>query len=67
MYDKSQLELDINKRNEYYYEMEKIIIEESPIVVLYYDEVVRFVRKSVIGLGKNPMNLLVLKYVKKDI
>jgi len=67
LYDKSQFELDINKRNEYYYEMEKIIIEESPIVVLYYDEVVRFVRKSVIGLGKNPMNLLVLKYVKKDI
>ena len=45
--------------------MDSLIINEAPIVPLYYDEVVRFSRKNVIGLGINPINLLNLKRVKK--
>jgi len=32
---------------------------------LFYDEVLRFTRKNVSGLGINPTNLLELKSVKK--
>ena len=45
--------------------MDRIIIEEAPVVPLYYDEVVRFISPRVQGLGVNPMNLLTLKYVRK--
>ena len=52
--------------NEYipmYQRMEAIIIEEAPVIPLYYDEAVRFVSKRVKGLPQNAMNLLDLKKV----
>ena len=46
--------------------MESLMMEDAPVVILYYDQVLRFVRKNVTGLGSNPMNLLTLKYVRKQ-
>jgi peptide/nickel transport system substrate-binding protein len=46
-------------------QMDRILIDEAPVVVLYYDEVLRFSRKNISGLGSNPLNLLNLKQVKK--
>lgn len=48
-----------------YMQMDKLLIEEAPVVVLYYDEVLRFSQKNISGLGSNPLNLLNLKQVKK--
>ena len=47
-----------------YQEMDRIVIEEAPVVPLYYDEVLRFVQNNVEGLGVNAFNLLTLKAVK---
>ena len=66
LYEKSILETDYEKRIALYKKMNAIIIEESPIVVLYYDQVLRFVQKNISGVESNPLNLLVLKNVKKD-
>lgn len=44
-----------------YREMEQIMLDESPIVPLFYDELIRFTGKRVEYLSSNPMNLLVLK------
>ena len=44
-----------------YHEMEQIMLEESPIVPLFYDELIRFTSKRTKYLQSNPMNLLVLK------
>ena len=44
--------------------MDNIIIEEAPVVILYYDEVVRLTQPNVENLGINPINLLSLKKVK---
>ena len=52
------------KRFAMYQAMDRIIIEEAPIIPLYYDEVLRFVRKGVTGLEPNAMNLLDLRRVK---
>lgn len=52
-------------RHELYAQMDSLIIEEAPVVPLYYDEVVRFRSKQVEGLGINPFNLLDLSEVKK--
>ena len=48
-----------------YMQMDRLLIEEAPVVVLYYDEVLRFSRKNIAGLASNPLNLLNLKQVKK--
>jgi peptide/nickel transport system substrate-binding protein len=45
--------------------MDRILIEEAPIVPLYYNEVVRFVHNNIEGLETNSMNTLSLKRVKK--
>jgi len=52
------------KRYELYHKMEEIIMEEAPIIPLYYDEVVRFVQNYVTDLGFNAMNKLDLKRVR---
>ncbi|MBZ9650431.1 ABC transporter substrate-binding protein [Psychroflexus montanilacus] len=52
-------------RYELYSQMDSLLIEEAPVIPLYYDEVVRFRSKAVEGLGINPFNLLDLSEVKK--
>lgn len=53
-------------RETLYTKMDSLIMATAPIVPLFYDEVVRFSRKNVSGLGINPINLLDLKRVKKS-
>jgi oligopeptide transport system substrate-binding protein len=45
--------------------MDSIIIEEAPIVPLYYDQSVRFISKEVLNLESNAVNMLDLTRVKK--
>ena len=49
-----------------YQKMDQMLIDDAPIVPLYYDEVIRLVSKKITGLNTNPMNLLNLKQVKKN-
>ena len=57
---------EIGERKILYTKMDSIVVEEAPIVPLFYDMAVRFVNKKVSGLGINPQNFLVLKHVKKS-
>ncbi|WP_188442726.1 ABC transporter substrate-binding protein [Planktosalinus lacus] len=66
LYEHSNKLVDITQRKIIYKKMDSLMIDEAPIVPLFYDEAVRFVRKNVSGLGINPQNFLVLKYVKKE-
>ncbi|MGP1515258.1 MAG: ABC transporter substrate-binding protein [Bacteroidales bacterium] len=66
LYELSVTETDKKKRNELYNKMNEIIINQAPVVVLYYDEVLRFTHKNIHSLSSNAMNLLSLKYVRKD-
>ncbi|MCF1422381.1 ABC transporter substrate-binding protein [Mangrovimonas futianensis] len=67
LFEAAYLESDPLKRQQLYSEMDQIVMEHIPVVVLFYDEVVRFSRKGIHGLGINPINLLTLKSVKKDV
>jgi len=67
LYEKSRQETNDACRYEYYRQMDQLLMEESPVVVLYYDQVLRFTRQNIHGLGCNPMNLLSLIRVKKDV
>jgi len=48
-----------------YMQMDSLLISDAPVVVLYYDEVLRFSGKKIAGLGSNALNLLNLKKAKK--
>ena len=64
LYDKAMSTTDEDKRERLYAEMDSLMMQEAPVVVLFYDEVLRFVNRRVEGLGTNPTNLLDLRRVK---
>jgi ABC-type transport system substrate-binding protein len=65
LYEAAFLETDDAKRAELYKQMDALVMDEAPIIPLFYDKASRFTQKNVSGLGINPLNLLVLKHVKK--
>jgi peptide/nickel transport system substrate-binding protein len=65
LYEKSQSELNDSTRYEYYRQMDQLLIDNAPVVPLYYGQVVRLVQNNVEGLTSNPMNMLSLKKVRK--
>jgi len=65
LYELAFKETDNEKRYLLYQQMDQIIINEAPVIPLFYDKVARFTRKNVSGLGINPLNLLTLKRVSK--
>ena len=64
-FEQSFIETDTKKREFLYTKMDSLVMKDAPVIPLFYDEVVRFTRKNVTGLGINPINLLELKKVKK--
>ena len=64
LYKKSLTCNDLQERAKIYHEMDSLMMSEAPVVILFYDEVLRFVNKNVEGLGSNPTNMLNLKKVK---
>lgn len=54
------------KRTHSYREMDELVMQNYPVVPLYYDQAVRFLQSNVKGLEMNPLNLLQLKRVYKD-
>lgn len=65
LYEKVFVTIDIQERLKLYREMDSLVIEDAPIVPLYYDQFVRFSLKNITGLTTNPINLLNLKKVSK--
>ena len=65
LYERARSETNDSVRMQYYWQMDQMIMDDAPVVVLYYDKVLRFVQKDINGLGINAMNLLSLKYVQK--
>ena len=66
LYNEAFTITDIEKRKHLYTKMDSLAMDKAIMVPLFYDEVVRFTRKNVDGLGINPINLLDLKRVKKN-
>lgn len=64
LYDRAMVCTDESEREEYYAKMDSLMMVDAPVVVLFYDEVLRFVGKNVHGMGTNPTNLLDLREVR---
>lgn len=65
-YEKVQRETNDSIKRALYQKMDQMVIDDAPVIPLYYDEVVRLVHHNVKGLTTNPMNLLNLKNVTKE-
>ena len=65
LYEQAFTETHTKQREILYTKMDSLIMQKTPIVPLFYDEVVRFSQKNIKGLGINPTNLLHLKHVYK--
>jgi len=66
LYEKALSTTDEVARRKIYQALDQMIINDAPVVPLYYDQVVRFTHKNIKNLDSNPMNLLTLKHVKKS-
>lgn len=58
---------DDEKRFALYRQMDNLMMEQSPIVVLYYDKLVNLYQNNISGYSLNGQNLLVLKKVVKRL
>lgn len=55
-YEQAQNIIDTEGWELLYSKMDSLVMQETPVVVMSYDEVLRFTRKNVSGLGINPIN-----------
>jgi oligopeptide transport system substrate-binding protein len=64
LYEKSKSIVDDSLRFEYYRRLDSIIVNEAPVVPLFYDQSVRFLPHYVKGLDINPLNHMLLKRIR---
>jgi peptide/nickel transport system substrate-binding protein len=48
-----------------YRQMDNLVMQESPVVILYYDKLVNLYQNNISGYSNNAQNLLILKRVVK--
>jgi ABC-type transport system substrate-binding protein len=64
LYLESQREGNKQKRYWLYQQMDQIIIDEAPVIVLYYDATLRLSQKNISGLQNNAMDGLKVERVR---
>jgi ABC-type transport system substrate-binding protein len=66
LYEKSIRTVDEQERFELYQQMERIVIEEAPLIFLFYDESSIFLNNKVKGFKNNGLNILNLNGLAKN-
>jgi oligopeptide transport system substrate-binding protein len=61
LYEKALLEINDSVRYELYRQMDQIVINDAPVIPLWYDMVLHIVQKNVTGFKPNALNLLELR------
>lgn len=64
LYEQALQETDDSLRYRLYREMDQLVIDDAPIVPLWYDEVIHLVNNNVSGFPSNALNLLELRRTK---
>ncbi|MEM8907065.1 MAG: ABC transporter substrate-binding protein [Bacteroidota bacterium] len=67
LYEQALGENNDSTRYALYQEMDRILIEEAPVIFLFYDQTALFARRNVEGLSKNAINLLSVKRIQKTL
>ena len=66
LYEKAINETDLERRTELYHEMNRIVVEEAPVIFLFYDESALFTTKNISEVETNALNLLQVKSLKEE-
>ena len=66
LFEQSYYEADPEKRYAIYHQMDNMILEHASIVPIYYDQSVVMLQNNISGYPMNPLNLMILKRVKKS-
>lgn len=66
LYEEAIQTVDDDRRFKLYQEMEKIIVEEAPVIFLFYDESSIFLNKNISGFQNNGLNILNLNGLSKN-
>lgn len=66
LYDRARSTSNDTQRTEIYKQMDRLLMQEAPVVVLYYDQILHFTHKNVHGLQTNALNALDLRHVVID-
>jgi oligopeptide transport system substrate-binding protein len=66
LYEQALSQTNDSLRYDLYRNMDKIIIDNAPVVPLWYDMVIHLVHKNVHGFETNSLNMLELRRAKKD-
>jgi len=66
LFEKANSEQNDSIKISLYQQMDQMVIDDAPIIPLYYDQIIRLVKPNISNLSTNPMNLLNLKTVKKE-
>lgn len=66
LFEQSYYEEDPEKRYALYHQMDNMILEHASIVPVYYDQSVVMLQNNISGYPMNPLNLMILKTVKKQ-
>ncbi len=64
LYEKALQETNDSARYILYRKMDQLVIDDAPVVPLWYDEVIHFVNKNIEGFTPNALNLLELRRVR---
>lgn len=64
LYTQARSCTDPDERTHLYQSIDSLVMQEAPVMVLYYDQILHFTHKNVSGLRSNAMNNLDLRYVR---
>ncbi|SMO33419.1 ABC transporter substrate-binding protein [Solitalea koreensis] len=66
LFERSYYETNDSLRYKLYQQMDNLVMEESPVIILFYDQLVNMYQNNISGYTVNPLNLLNLKKIKKN-
>ncbi len=66
LFEQSYYVSDDNERFKLYQQMDRMVMEYANIVPIFYDQSVIMTQKNISGFVINPLNLMILKTVKKS-
>ncbi len=62
LYDRSLLSSNAEERLELYRKMDDLVLEEAPVIVLFYDESMQLTSRDLLGLPSNALNIPQFKF-----
>jgi peptide/nickel transport system substrate-binding protein len=62
LYERALRSIDEKERNDLYVQMDQILVDEAPVIFLFYDQSALFAQQNIKGVKLNPMNNLDLSH-----